>query len=383
MREGHEVSVIVWKDRYEAAWEGLIPKLLTGKEKGKENLLALADLAKDGKMIVLVDSEKGREIFKEAKYLYGGGGDTSLSSPIAVGGWMGPNGILQGTAHLLFRDIGLWPGGMGSSIVAGATVAPLPPAFEELLGVLRLPVGLFSWDIVPKGGGGELEFGNLAHSGLPWMHAHAFVSELSDFGGALMGLEEPHLERPYTVAIATSQPPWPLLGANSPTPFPLTVSREDQREVFFHDVRLTDGKLTTAGVDGLVGVVRGAGRTLETARRTALERAGRLGFPERQFRADVGVGVAAALAGLDLSGYGWEKLPTGIPVELLGEPGEEIPQAVEETEAEAGYAGEFGEVDNSGLIAEGVVEDSLSEPIPMPSRSVSEELTEFPGGVSV
>ena len=71
--------------------------------------------------------------------------------------------------------------------------------------------------------------------------------------------------------------------------------------VFWHDVQVDPeaGKLTTAGLDGLVGVVRGAADTSELALVRALEVALRIELPEKQFRSDAGRRVQSVLSELE------------------------------------------------------------------------------------
>jgi hypothetical protein len=71
--------------------------------------------------------------------------------------------------------------------------------------------------------------------------------------------------------------------------------------VFWHDVQVQpeDQSISTAGLDGLVGIARGAGDTNELALVRALEIGLRLRLPEKQFRSDVGRQVQSALAELE------------------------------------------------------------------------------------
>ena len=70
---------------------------------------------------------------------------------------------------------------------------------------------------------------------------------------------------------------------------------------FFHDIQADQESraLQTAGLDGWVGVTRGAADSFELAQARALEAVAGLQFPEKQFRQDVGQRVRHVLGLLE------------------------------------------------------------------------------------
>jgi hypothetical protein len=134
-------------------------------------------------------------------------------------------------------------------------------------------------------------------AGWPFLHSHAFLSELEDFAGLLSapvleattdGASPPVLlPKKFVTVLPVSRPPWPTRKARFR--FDLApiegLTPEHMGRVFWHDVQVNPeaGKLTTAGLDGLVGVVRGAADTSQLALVRALEVALRLQLPEKQF----------------------------------------------------------------------------------------------------
>lgn len=78
---------------------------------------------------------------------------------------------------------------------------------------------------------------------------------------------------------------------------------EDLNSVFLHDFKLGPKQsIETAGLDGLVGVVRGSANTLPLARARALDLLNRVQVPQKQFRPDAGAQVEQTLAALESLG---------------------------------------------------------------------------------
>ncbi len=75
-----------------------------------------------------------------------------------------------------------------------------------------------------------------------------------------------------------------------------------QSRFFFHDVTvdLDKHELWTAGLDGLVGVARGSGGTVDSARHRCLELLNAIELPQKQFRTDVGAQANSVLGTLDV-----------------------------------------------------------------------------------
>jgi hypothetical protein len=73
-KEGVDIKVVVFRDRFEKAWEGILPKALSGKEKNREGWDKLIEEAQDPDTLVITDSRKAEAMFKgtEAKVLGSG-----------------------------------------------------------------------------------------------------------------------------------------------------------------------------------------------------------------------------------------------------------------------------------------------------------------------
>jgi len=261
-------------------------------------------------------------MFKEARvfgvhqqhHTTGGG----LEGGLRPGGWFdGEN--LHGH-HLLVVDRGAWPGGMGPAIDSGLTMVRIDVP-ETVWMVDQLAEkwtdelkssgfrGLVQLNLNFQTETGEPEVNGM-QAGWPFLHTHAFLSELEDFAG-LLAEDTPSATRPaqtllprkFVTALPVSRPPWPTRKARFR--FDLApiggLTPEQMGRVFWHDVQVDPEaqKLTTAGLDGLVGVCRGAADTNELALVRALEVALRLALPEKQFRSDAGRRTQSVLSELE------------------------------------------------------------------------------------
>lgn len=307
-REGHEVLTVVWNQRYARAWEGRLDKLTQGKPTA-EGLAEEIELAKAGELVVMTDSMKGQEMFSEARFLYGVPQQVPFPVPprLCLGGWF--DGTELRSPHWLVPDWGLWPGGLGiSSVLGGCTLLRTPrslPIAEPVAAALTeqrykglVVVGLdymeASRELVPIG----------FVAGWPFLFTHLFVSGLENLGTLLAGDPPESNGKPFEVAMPVSQPPWPIAGAPGPEPVRLDgLSNELARQCFFHDLTLKGAEPWTAGLDGLVAVVRGSGASLGSAQSRALAAASALPLPSKQFRVDVGARVPGMLMVLEELGY--------------------------------------------------------------------------------
>lgn len=306
-REGHEVSTVVWNSRYGRAWEGRLDKLIQGKPTAEALEGEIADAAA-GELVVLTDSMKGQEMFAGAKFLYGVPQQVPFPRPprLCLGGWW--NGVELQAPHWLVPDWGLWPGGLGYPTLGGCTLLrtpqmmALPEAVAHALSAQSykglVVVGLdymeASRELIPTG----------FVAGFPFLFTHLFVSGLENLGALLAGDPPVTQGRAFEVALPVSQPPWPTAGAPGPEPVRLDgLSNEIARQCFFHDLTLKGAEPWTAGLDGLVAVVRGSGASWGSAQSRALAVAQALPLPMKQFRVDIGCGVPGMLVGLEELGY--------------------------------------------------------------------------------
>jgi hypothetical protein len=235
-----------------------------------------------------------------------------------LGGWF--DGEKLRGHHLLIVDRGAWPGGMGPAIDGAMTLIRVDiPASIEMVDTLtekwqdELKAGgfrgLVQWNLNFQTESGEPEADRM-EAGWPFLHTHAFVSEMEDFSGLLADPTAPGtvgprtlLPRKFVTVYPISRPPWPTRKARFR--FDLVpiqgLTPPQMGRVFWHDVQVQpeDQSISTAGLDGLVGIARGAGDTNELALVRALEIGLRLRLPEKQFRSDVGRQVQSALAELE------------------------------------------------------------------------------------
>jgi hypothetical protein len=328
---GADVQPVVVVQAFEAAWRGKMkPSPRDGK--GRLDPSWLSELSCDvdtDNCVVLTDDWRLQEKFREATgregRIYGvhqqhHTTDGGLEGPLRLGAWFdGEN--LHGH-HLLVIDRGAWPGGMGPSIDGGLTMVriDIPETMWMMDQLANQQVdelktsgfrGLVQFNLNFQTPSGEPEVDGML-AGWPFLHTHAFVSELEDLAGLLeKGVDtqssnhpsQTLLPRKFVSVLPVSRPPWPTRKARFR--FDLAevggLTQEQMARVFWHDVQVDQegGKLTTAGLDGLVGVARGAADTNELALVRALEVALRLQLPEKQFRSDAGRRVQSVLAELE------------------------------------------------------------------------------------
>ena len=321
--QGHEVQPVVVVSAFEAAWRGKMePSPRDGKGRLEEKFIkSLVDEVGYGNpTVVVTDDWKLQQMFKDATtHLFGvhqqhHTTSDGLTGPLRLGGWF--DGTNLQALHLLVIDRGAWPQGMGPEIDGSLTMVRIDQPetiqlanqwvetqVEELKSSGFRGLVQFNLNFQTSTGQPEID-GHTA--GWPFLHCHAFLSELEDFAGLLSGDESSPthppqlLPRKFVTVLPVSRPPWPTRKARFR--FELApiegLTPEQMGRAFWHDVQLDPeaGKLTTAGLDGLVGVVRGAADTSELARARALEVALRLQLKEKQFRSDAGTGVQSVLA---------------------------------------------------------------------------------------
>ena len=292
-REGHSVEVVVVKDRYEKAWEPLLPKALKGKEKGAAGWEPWVARAKGGELVVVTDSPKVGALFEDAQFRFGPGTAEWTEPPSLLLGWWSQGGGLptpRTLVHWLAVDWGIWPLGLGPSLPGAVAllranhdndqVVELLAEVEEEPGLNYLGV---RWEPVSK------EFHKIGHTGgWPFLLTHAFVSNLSNLGQTLEnGGDEVGITEPFVVALPVSVSPWPV-ETHLPAPqLPVTgIGDADMRDIFFHDMTVREGQVFTDGLDGMLGVVRGAHRWPSVAHRRAMSLAARIQVPGKQFRPD-------------------------------------------------------------------------------------------------
>jgi hypothetical protein len=303
--QGHDVDTVVWRQRFEKAWDGKIsPTIRRSKgEVHEETLDVCREQVSNGDSILLTDVF-GLEGFV-GNCFPRLAPDVEPTSAIRLGGWF--NGENATGLHLLIYDQGAWPGGMGLNVPGGLTMV-IPDDLSEVdLGPVEEILkgqnfqGLFNLGIEQDMSTAEVKFQGL-DAGWPFLHSHAFVSELENFHQILAEGEVP-IYTPgvkFVTVVPVTIPPWPIAGKAESLPIQ-GLTRQDTANYFWHDV-VVDTKTATlqsAGLDGLLGVARGAGYSHDLARAIALGRAGRLQVPEKQFRPDAGATVGPVIALLE------------------------------------------------------------------------------------
>lgn len=184
--------------------------------------------------------------------------------------------------------------------------------------------GLFHFDVEEAADTGELCLRGL-EAGWPWLHAQAFLAELESLStvlglGASEGASEasecasegregafegrPALAKRFVTVLPVSVPPWPNEKSTAlQVGLPIKgLTPQQQGQCFWFDIQVDQQakQLRTAGLDGLLAVAVGSSdSTPSLARARALELAHRLEVPGKQWRADVGAQVDAALATLE------------------------------------------------------------------------------------
>lgn len=315
VQEGHDVETIVYHGgkhaKYENAYSGVIEFTLHAGDKGRakaiQSLVEIASEATtDNPVAVFTNDDQALKDFYEVPLLYPRIRQKfHPTGTLRLGAWF--DGEAFHSEHLLVVDEGHQPAGLGATGDAGLTLiramgsglewirSTIAPQADELKG--RSFRGLVQWDLTreetPQLGKGRM-------LGWPPLHSHAFVSELEDFGGVLSG-KVPELKTAFTVVLHLSQAPWPHRTGHPIAETPITLDKSAMSRTFFHDIQAEQesGAVSTAGLDGWVGVVRGAADSFELAQSRALETAASINFFEKQYRGDVGMRVRHALGVLE------------------------------------------------------------------------------------
>ena len=320
--EGVDVEVASWKgivpanaksrkeNRFDRAWTGLTERVMRSSGITQDFVDGARDLAVDGKVAVLTDHLQASAEFRGAKCLFPRiEPEQPPRSPLRLGAWWDSERFEA--PHVLYADPTCWPMGMGPGPEGAMALIRLDdPDLVTLFHQLTEPIaetlggepggfrGLVQFGLkldaangLPQLDGGEL--------GWPWLHTHAFLAELENLSCVVLEDAAPVLEKKYVVVVPVTMPPWPAaMGSAAEVPIEgLTPQRQGQ--VFWHDVTMKDGQLWTAGLDGLVGVCRGAAGTAELARSKALDLAAAIQIPNKQYRPDAVQSLSMALAGLE------------------------------------------------------------------------------------
>ena len=314
-REGHDSEAVVWRPRYERAWDGSVTKIIRHSDSSlhAEALAPAVKEAEAGKVTVLTNVHRVAELFGSAPGLFRAAPDLTPAAPkdrLLLGGWF--DGESVHTPHLLVADWGAWPGGLGSNVLGGLTLVRLgagaPPlvasAIDTVTQVLKSASfkGLFHFDVAEDLATGEMQLQGLS-AGWPWLHTQAFVAELENLGGTLTG-ETPRLRHKFVTVLPVTQPPWPneKRGELAEGVEVGGLTGQAQGKCFWFDIVVdrAEKKLRTAGLDGLLCVATGASdATAALARAKALELAMKIEVPEKQYRVDAGAMVDAALNTLE------------------------------------------------------------------------------------
>ena len=307
---GVETDLVVWNSKYEAAWRGLASQVVSRTDGSltQANFHRFVADAAQGDLTVLTNVHGVIGWFDGAPVLGPGPKDDLVPQDhLLLGGWF--DGEHAQAPHLLVTDHGAWPGGLGPQVPGGMTLVRLGGA-EELPGAdaassLTPPfvqgalaqvedllkresyVGLFHFDVEEDVATGEMQLRGLA-TGWPFLQLHAFLAEVGNFTEVLEGAV-PRLGKRFVTVLPVSQPPWPnrRQGGRREATEVKGLTEAQQRQLFWHDVESQDGKLYTAGLDGLVAVAVGSADSgAALAQHRALGLAARMELPEKQFRTD-------------------------------------------------------------------------------------------------
>lgn len=314
-REGHEVEALVWRARYEAAWEGALTKSVRHSD-GTLEIAALETRLREADR-VLTTVRRVQELCPTA---YGVAPKLTEVEPrdrLLLGGWFSGEEIQA--PHLLVADWGVYPGGLGAHVLGGLTLVKLGtggettpnakqpyPAFvggSVQAAIERMKSasfrGLFHFDVEEDVTSGELRLRGLS-CGWPELHTFAFVAELANLASTISG-EIPKLQHKYVSAVPVSVPPWPSERQGKGESLPIEgLTPTQQGKLFWLDMQVDGRQLRTAGLDGLVAVAIGASdSTPALARLRALELAGKLSVDGKQVRPDAGLAVDSVLASLE------------------------------------------------------------------------------------
>ena len=310
--QGSKTELVICTERFEKAWEGKFDTIIPAREtRHLENLGPALEMARAGEVVVLSDNYKVGDMFQGVETFYGTQRVEEYNAPtslLRIGGWWS-DGKLQ-NPHLLVCDLGAWPGGYGPATLGGLTLirvegdnaTTLSEFIEPVLHLLR---SKYDFRGLVQVGVTETASGELSVEGVtlgwPFLQAHAYVSELDDFATHLQG-EQVCLPQKTVAVVPISLPPWPLRTGVSPEGVELKgLTPKQIGQVFWHDVQLDSEKRTlhSAGLDGLLGVARGAAHNPQLARSKAVALALTLQVPEKQIRPDFGGAVDTVLAQLE------------------------------------------------------------------------------------
>jgi hypothetical protein len=301
--QGASAYLLVHKAPYEAALAGrVVPALRNeAKEINQETLKVIQERIADGQAALLTDLRK--HPFVGGRIL----GVLDSEPPrgvLRLGAWF--DGFMLQAHHMVICDEGLWPGGLGPQRLGGLTLVlptEVPKPIQDLMaGVIPKLQGFIG--LIQVGLDLDLASGNFQLSGLsagwPDLHTAAFISELENLAPLCSG-EEPPIFSPgkrFVTVVPVSIPPYPNPG-RAPKVALEGLTPQWAAKWFWMDAQVAGNKLESAGLDGLLGVARGAAGTPELARATAIALAARLQVPEKQFRNDAGSLVPTMLASLE------------------------------------------------------------------------------------
>jgi hypothetical protein len=306
MNEGHDVELIVWKQRYEDAWAGrLEPVARRSKHELTPELWeGYVKQAESGELTVLSNAHAVNSIFGDK--VWGVLDSEPCQGEIRLGGWFDGEGIRE--PHLLVVDRGAWAGGLGPAVDGAMTLVnhhEIPAQFAETADVLveymslnkfkglfQVDYGLVDGAYVPE----------RIQAGWAPLQAHAFFAERHVSDLLVKSPASPQTHARFVVAVPMSLPPWPNRDAAPAAQVPLNGLSQDQLgKVWWHDVQFdpANHRLQTAGLDGLLGIAIGSAHSFALAQGHALEVATTLGVAEKQYRLDAGQSVQAVLGLLE------------------------------------------------------------------------------------
>lgn len=299
--EGHEVEIVVWQPRYNKAWDGDFREVARNSKSkpSKSGLRALQESLDADPSTILVTDIWDLELTTKRSFRVGHATEKESTSLLRVGGWLDSSGTLY-APHLLVYDYGIWPGGMGRHLPAAVTLAFVSGSAADMaLGLLSKATthapGLLEVDL-EQDEFGELQVVN-SSVGWQWLQVHAFVSELENFGELLQGIPPQFSEgSKFVTALPVTIPPWPELG-RAADEVEIQTTADTRSHTFWHDVALDAEAqgLRSAGLDGVLGVPRGAGSSPSLALRKALAVADSIGVQQKQWRPDIGQTVTPML----------------------------------------------------------------------------------------
>ena len=307
VREGCDVSVSIQRTRFAGAWEGKFhPAFPPGGKDAIHRDLATVTAALDAGAYVLTDSYIWADRLPVGPRVYSTLPAPQLP-PLQLLGWL-HEGQVVGPVYVAVADLGMWPGGQGpQSHPAAVTLLRVPAEMGKLLLLVDPPPpnGLVRVGLQADEEGKLYTVGSA--SGWHFGFYHAYVAATGRITSALEGTASAD-SGIFSVAAPVSIPPWPQLCNVTPAQLVLeSLPQQVLAATMWHDVRiLGEGKLETAGTDGLVGVVTAAGRHWELCRAALADASGALlaRLPGGQFRVDFGQHVPQVLRTLEQLGLG-------------------------------------------------------------------------------